>query len=390
MPLAIRFAVTGTLCALLLAGCKEEQRNAYVAPPPPTVGIAPPVVQTVTNYVELTGTTSAVATVQLVARVAGYLQQIHFGDGAQVKKGDLLFTIQQDQYQAELEQAQSQVGVYQAQLLNAQTEFERYSGLFKQKAASAVDVDTWQANRDQAKASLLGAQAQVELAQINLGYTTVSAPFDGRMGRHLIDVGNLVGPGGANTVLAEINQIDPIYAYFTINERELLRIREQRAKSDAGSGQPTDQVLELGVADEKGFPHSGKLDFAAIALTSGTGTLQLRGIFPNSDFKLLPGLFARIRAPLGESPNTLLVPDSVIGRDQAGAYVLTVDKDNVVHRAGITAGQLVGTLRVAESGLAADDRVIVDGLQRAVPGAKVTPKEAANPTAGNATAKPAG
>ena len=123
MPLAIRFAVTGTLCALLLAGCKEEQRNAYVAPPPPAVGVAPPVVQTVTDYVELTGTTSAVATVQLVARVAGYLQQIHFGDGARVKQGDLLFTIQQDQYQAELEQAQSQVGVYQAQLLNAQTEY---------------------------------------------------------------------------------------------------------------------------------------------------------------------------------------------------------------------------------------------------------------------------
>ena len=238
MPLAIRFAVTGTLCALLLAGCKEEQRNAYVAPPPPAVSVAPPVVQTVTDYVELTGTTSAVATVQLVARVAGYLQQIHFEDGARVKQGDLLFTIQQDQYQAELEQAQSQVGVYQAQLLNAQTEYERYSGLFKQKAASAVDVDTWQANRDQAKASLLGAQAQVELAQINLGYTTVSAPFDGRMGRHLIDVGNLVGPGGTNTVLAEINQIDPIYAYFTINERELLRIREKRTKDDDTPASP--------------------------------------------------------------------------------------------------------------------------------------------------------
>lgn len=302
MPLAIRFAVTATLCALLLAGCKEEAAQCLRGAAPARGRVAPPVVQTVTDYVELTGTTSAVATVQLVARVAGYLQQIHFGDGARVKQGDLLFTIQQDQYQAELEQAQSQVGVYQAQLLNAQTEYERYSGLFKQKAASAVDVDTWQANRDQAKASLLGAQAQVELAQINLGYTTVSAPFDGRMGRHLIDVGNLVGPGGTNSVLAEINQIDPIYAYFTINERELLRIREKRTKNDDTSGQPTDQVLELGVADEKGFPHSGKLDFAAIALTSGTGTLQLRGIFPNADFKLLPGLFARIRAPLGESP----------------------------------------------------------------------------------------
>ncbi len=384
-----RITFTGMAVMLLLAGCKDEQRNAYVAPPPPPVVVAPPVQQTVTDYVELTGTTSAVASVQLVARVPGYLEQIHFGDGARVKQGDLLFTIQQDQYQAELQQAQSQVGVVQAQLDHAETEFDRYSGLYKQKAASAVDVDTWRANRDQAKATLLGAQAQVELAQINLGYTTVNAPFDGRMGRHLVDVGNLVGAGGESTILAEINQIDPIYAYFTINERELLRIRAQRAEQDDG-GQPTDQVLELGVADENGFPHRGKLDFAAITLTSGTGTLQLRGIFPNADAKLLPGLFARIRAPLGERANALLVPETSVGRDQSGAYVLTVDKDNVVHRTGIEPGQLVGTLRVVDKGLAADDRVIVDGLQRAVPGAKVTPKEASSPVATPATQNPAG
>lgn len=389
MSFAVRTALAGVSSILLLAGCKEEQRNAYVAPPPPAVTVAPPVAKSVTDYVELTGTTSAVASVELVARVPGYLREIHFEDGARVKKGDLLFTIQQDQYQAELEQAQAQVGVVQSELEHAQTEYDRYAGLFKQKAASAVDVDTWKANLDQAKASLLGANANVELAQINLGYTTVTAPFDGRMGRHLIDVGNLVGSGGQSTVLAEINQIDPIYAYFTINERELLRIREKRVEKD-NPGQPTDQPLELGVADEDGFPHQGKLDFAAIALTSGTGTLQLRGIFPNPDFKLLPGLFARIRAPLGESPNTLLVPDSVIGRDQGGAYVLTVDKDDVVHRVGIKPGQLVGTLRVADSGLTADDRVIVDGLLRAVPGAKVTPKEATEPTATATTAKPAG
>ena len=226
----------------------------------------------------------------------GFLDQVHFQDGQPVKKGDLLFTIQQNTYQAQLEQAQSQLESVQAQLLHAQTEFDRYSGLFKQKAASAVDVDTWRANRDQAQAGVLGAQAQLELAQINLGYTTVSAPFDGRMGRHLIDAGNLVGTDG-QTKLAEINQIDPIYAYFTINERDLLRIRAERAKAGK-TGVPSDQVLELGVANEDGFPHQGKLDFAAITLTAGTGTLELRGIFPNADYTLLPGLFARIRAPL--------------------------------------------------------------------------------------------
>jgi len=385
------------LGALLLAGCKEEQRNAYVPPPPPAVTVAHPEVRTVTDYVQLTGTTAAISTVQLVARVEGYLEQIHFQDGQRVKQGDLLFTIEQDQYQAKLQQARSQVGAIQAQLENAQTEFDRYSGLFKKNAASALDVDTWRANKDAAQANLIGAQAAVDLAQINLGYTTVKAPFDGRMGRHLIDTGNLVGVGGANTELAEINRIDPIYAYFTINERDLLRIRKQRPKAGGKSAGGTgEQALQLGTTDEEGFPHEGKLDFVAIELTAATGTLQLRGIFPNPDYKLLPGLFVRIRAPIGERADALLVPDIVVGRDQAGAYVLTVDDHDVVHRTGVQPGQLVGTMRVVDAGLAATDRVIVDGLQRAVPGAKVTPSQSASPAGGGpavaaetpATAKP--
>ena len=371
----IRRALPPLMLVVLLAACKDEQRNAYVAPPPPPVTVAKPEVRTVTDFIELTGTTQAIATVQLVARVQGFLEQVHFQDGQSVKKGDLLFTIQQNTYQAQLQQAQSQLEAVQAQLLHAQTEFDRYSGLFKQKAASAVDVDTWRANRDQAQAGVLGAQAQLELAQINLGYTTVTAPFDGRMGRHLIDAGNLVGTDG-QTKLAEINQIDPIYAYFTINERDLLRIRAERAKAGR-TGVPADQVLELGVANEAGFPHQGKLDFAAITLTPGTGTLELRGIFPNPNYELLPGLFARIRGPLGERPDALLVPQTAIGRDQAGAYVLTVGAEDVVQRTGVQLGQTEGAQQVVESGLSATDRVIVDGLVRAVPGRKVAPHEAA-------------
>ena len=369
-----RSLVVPLLFVALLAACKDEQRNAYVAPPPPPVTVATPEVRTVTDSIELTGTTQAIATVELVARVQGFLEQVHFQDGQQVKKGDLLFTIQQDIYHAQLQQAQSQLQSVQAQLLHAQTEFDRYSGLFQQKAASAVDVDTWRANRDQAQAGVLGAQAQLEIAQINLGYTTVTAPFDGRMGRHLIDPGNLVGTDG-QTKLAEINQIDPIYAYFTINERDLLRIRAERAKAGK-TGVPADQLLELGVANEDGFPHRGKLDFAAITLTPGTGTLQLRGIFPNPDYTLLPGLFTRIQAPLAERPDALLVPQTAIGRDQAGAYVLTVGAEDVVQRTGVELGQTVGPHQVVASGLAATDRVIVDGLVRAVPGRKVAPHEA--------------
>jgi RND family efflux transporter MFP subunit len=366
--------VPAGLALLLLAACEEEPRNAYVAPPPPPVTVAQPAIRAVTDYIELTGTTAAVNTVQLVARVEGYLEQIHFQDGQKVKQGDLLFTIEQDQYQAQLQQAQSEVGAIQAKLAQAQTEFARYSGLFKQKAASAVDVDTWRANLDGAQADLLGAQAKVELAKLNLGYTTVTAPFDGRMGRHMVDVGNLVGIGGSATVLAEINRIDPIYAYFTINERQLLQIRDQ---GKDGPSQAGEQVLELGTEASQGYPFQGKLDFAAIELTSGTGTLELRGVFPNPDARLLPGLFVRIRAPLGETPQALLVPEAVIGRDQAGAYVLTVGADDTVARTGIELGQMVGIQRVVTKGLDPGSKVIVDGLQRAVPGRKVTPKPAA-------------
>src|SRR5262249_48347816 len=208
----------------------------------------------------------------------------------------------------------------------------------------------------------------------NRGYTRAVAPLDGRMGRHLIDAGNLVGSSGAKPVLAEINRIDPIYAYFTIDERLLLRIKARRGRTGTAGEQPTDQVLQLGTANEEGYPHEGKLDFAAISLTAGTGTLQLRGVFPNPDYTLLPGLFARVRAPIDEHADAVLVPDAAVGRDQGGAFVLTVDKDNVARRTAIEPGQLVGTMRVVNSGLTGADSVIVNGLQRAVPGSKVTPQ----------------
>ncbi len=366
-----RLIPSAVLALLLCAACDDGDRNAYRPPPPPPVTVAPPQVRDVTDYVELTGTTAAVNTVQLVARVEGYLTEIHFQDGQRVKQGDLLFTIEQDQYRAQLQQAQAAVGAVQARLEQAQTEFNRYSNLFKQKAASAVDVDTWRANLDSAQADLLGAQAKVDLAKLNLGYTTVTAPFDGRMGRRLIDVGNLVGIGGSATVLAEINRIDPIYAYFTLDERQLLQIRAQRQD---GGAQPEDQVLELGTVADQGFPVQGKLDFAAITLTPGTGTLQLRGVFPNPGYRLLPGLFVRIRAPLGQTPKALLVPETVVGRDQAGTYVLTLGAEDTVVRTGVELGQLVGVDRVVIKGLERSSRVIVDGLQRAVPGRKVAPQ----------------
>lgn len=364
------------VAALIVAGC--DGGNEYKPPPPPKVTVAKPEVRTVTDYLDFTGNTAAFNTVTLVARVEGYLEKIHFQDGQRVKTGDLLFTIQQNTYQAEVQRAQSEVLAQKAKLEYAETEFKRYTKLFAQNAAPATQVDQFRYDRDSAKAAVLGAQAQEELAQLNLDYTTVRAPFDGRMGRRLIDVGNLVGVGGQDTKLAQINMIDPIYVYFTINERDLLRVQGENAKAaELGEKRPDEQVLSFGLADTTDFPHQGKLDFAAITVNPETGTLLLRGIFPNPKYEILPGLFARVRAPLGDRPNALLVPVDAISFDQQGRYVLVVNDKNVVERRSVSTGQRVDDKQVIESGLTPDDWVVVDGVMRAIPGRDVTPERAA-------------
>ena len=381
--------------ALVLLGAAAcgESKNQYVAPPPPKVTVAKPEVRTVTENLTFTGNTAAFNTVKLVARVQGYLEKIHFTDGARVKKGDLLFTIQQEQYKAQLLQAQSEVAAAKAKLENATTEYERYLSLYKQKAGPATAVDQWKYTKDSAAASLENAQAQVDLAKLNLRYTTVTAPFSGQMGRHMIDVGNLVGGGGGSqdTVLAEINRIDPIYVYFTINERDLLRvIGEYGAKRRKSTGQ-TDQVeggdpVFMGLASDQGTPHQGVFDYAAITANPQTGTLQLRGIFPNPKGDILPGLFARLQAPYQQTKDALLTPAEAVGFDQLGNYVLVVNEKNVVERRQVEIGEQVGEMRVIKSGLTGSERVIVDGLLRAIPGREVTPEEAGKPPA----APPAG
>lgn len=360
---------------VLTAGCGED-KNVYQPPPPPKVTVAKPEVRSVPEYLEFTGNTAAIETVKLVARVEGYLEKLHFQDGQRVKKGDLLFTIQQTQYDAGVEQAQGKVEAAKSKLDYAEREFKRYSGLFAKNAAAATDVDNWRFQRDSAIAELDIAQASLINAKLNLSYTTVRAPFDGRMGRHLVDPGNLVGTGGENTQLAEINRIDPIYVYFTINERDLLRVREQNQAQVKTGDQPKGKPLSLGLVNEDGYPHKGGLDFTAISVDPGTGTLQVRGIFPNPNFELLPGLFARVRGQIGETKDALVVPAEAVGFDQLGNYVLTVDDKNVVARKTVETGPLFDNGRVIRTGLSKDDRVIVNGLLRAIPGREVTPESA--------------
>jgi RND family efflux transporter MFP subunit len=370
--LAVTMAVA--LLAMALA-CGE--RNVYAPPPPPKVTVSQPLKKPVTDYLEFTGNAAAFNTVPLRARVEGFLEKVLFQDGAPVKKGQMLFLIQQDTYEAKLQQAQAQVLAEKAQLEHAQTEFDRYSRLVKQDAAAQTDVDRWHYERDSRRAGVMAAEASVVLAKLNLSYTRITAPFDGRMGRHLKDPGTLVG-AGENTLLAEINQIDPIYVYFNINEHDLLRVRGKKPKS-AEEDQKIKYPVYVGLADETGYPHQGYLDFAAISLSPTTGSLQLRAILPNPDAVILPGLFARVRAPLAEAKEALLVPEVAISYDQMGPFVRLVNDKNVVERRGVKLGVKDDSYRVVAEGLQGTDRVVVSGLLRAIPGRPVTPEKSAAP-----------
>lgn len=354
---------------VFLSGCGEKPKPQ--APPPPKVTVAQPVQRVVADQLELTGNTQAIYTVQLVARVAGYLEKVLFKDGQLVKKGQPLFLIQQNTYQDNLQQAEAAILQYRAQLAYAEAQYARYSNLVQEKAGSQSDVDNWHYQRDLAQANLRSAEAQRELAKLNLSYTDVRAPFDGRMDRRLKDAGNLVG-SGENTVLAQINQIDPIYVYFNISDIDLACLLKN-TRGIPGSNAAQKWPVLASLPNEEGYPHRGHLDFAAISLTTTTGTLLMRGVFSNPDGQILPGLYARARVPL-EQKAAFLVPEVAIGHDQQGSYVLVVDKKNVVERRSVKTGPAVDSLRAIDEGLTGTEWVIVNGLLKAGPGRQVTPE----------------
>ena len=372
-----RFNRTLILGAALLAtmagaACSKGSPEAQA----PEVTVSKPEMRSVTDYLEFTGNTVATDSVTLVARVEGFLEKIYFIDGTQVKKDTPLFLIQQAQYKAQLQQAEASVAAQQAALWHAKTELARYSGLLKEDAATQTEVDHWHYERDSAQAALLSAQAQVELAQLNLSYTLVKAPFDGRIGRHLVNPGNVVGAMGQQTALAQIDSINPLYVYFTINERDLLRILARATPLKNKSVGQRDIPVFFGLSNEKGYPHQGRLDFASISVSPTTGTLQLRGIFGNNDLTILPGLFVRVRVPAQEKRDALLVPGDAVSFDQQGEYLLIVDDKNVVERRSVKTGPQVGDMLVIEEGLKPDDEVIVEGLLQAIPGREVAPQPA--------------
>lgn len=377
-----RALALGLALTFLALACGEK--NTYAPPPPPKVTVSQPLKKPVTDYLEFTGNAVAYNTVPLRARVEGFLEKIYFQDGQTVKKGAPLFLIQQEQYLAQLQKAEASVLAEKAQLEHAQTEYDRYSRLVKQDAAAQTDVDRWHYERDSRRAAVMAAQAQVILAKLNVSYTKINAPFRGRIGRHLKDPGTLVG-AGEKTLLAEINQIDPIYVYFNINEQELLRVRGKNPES-AEETENKKYPVDVGLADETDYPHSGFLDFAAISLSPTTGSLQLRAILPNPDAVILPGLFARVRVPIAEARESLVVPETAIGFDQLGPFVRLVNDKNIVERRQVKLGVQDGTDRVILEGLTGKEWVVVSGLLRAIPGRQVTPVKS-GAKAGNDGAK---
>lgn len=370
------------LIVWMSAAC--DQRNEYVEPPPPKVTVAKPLQQEIIDYLEFTGTTHAFEEVEMRARVAGFLQSMEFTPGTRVEKGDLLFVIDPSEYQAELDAAEAELGSAEATLKRAQTEFDRAQKLFKQKAGAQTDVVKWRGERDVAKAAVARAKAKVEKAGLDLSYTKVTAPIAGRVSRNLVDLGNLVGEGEP-TLLTKVTRIDPMYAYFNLNERDLLKVmamyrqetKEKGLDPAKDSAARADLTVSLELANEEGYPHQGIVDFAESGVDPATGTLQLRGVFPNPGPApvLLPGLFTRLRMPIDKRENALLVTERAIGSDQGGRFLLTVNSENVVEKRPIRMGRLVDGLRVIEEGLQPDNRVVVNGIQRARPGAKVDPEQ---------------
>jgi RND family efflux transporter MFP subunit len=354
----------------VLSACEQ---NSFVPPPPPKVEVAAPVQRSVTRYLEATGNTAPIKSVDLVARVQGFLQSINYQDGNFVKQGTTLFTIEPETYKLKLEQAQAAEAGAQASLKQADADFKRQSDLVQRQAVSQATLDNSTANRDNAQASLQQAQANTSIAAVNYGYTNVAAPFDGIVSAHLVSVGELVGVSSP-TQLANIVALDPIYVNFNVNEQDVLRIREEARRRGMTVNEIRQLPVEIGLQTESGFPHKGKLDYVSPTLNQSTGTLAVRGVLPNPDRALLPGFFVRVRVPFDEQANALLVPDVALGSDQAGRYVLVVNGENVVEQRKVQTGPLDGDLRVIESGLKPNDRVVTAGLLRAIPGQKVDPQ----------------
>jgi RND family efflux transporter MFP subunit len=359
--------------AAAVTGCHREQPP--MAPPkPPEVVVTRPVVQEVADFEEFTGRTESVEAVEVRARVSGYLDKMNFKEGADVKKGDLLFEIDPRPLKAELERAVANVGQAEARVSRLQADYQRARRMLGTKSIGQEEFEKISGDLAEAQSAVKASVAARDMANLNLDYSRVVSPINGRIGRRMIDPGNMVKAD--ETALTYIARFDPMYAYFDVDERTYLRLY----RYFTGKGITTlDQMKEipvfLGLSDEEGFPHEGRFNYVDTRVDPNTGSVWVRGVFPNPKNLLSPGLFVRVRLPVGDPHQALLIPERALATDQGQKFVYVVnDKNEAVYRR-LQVGPQHGQLRVVEKGVEPGERLIVSGLQRVRPGVKVEPKE---------------
>ena len=362
----------------LLTACQQQQ--AAPPPPPPKVTVNQPIIRDVVESDEYTGRLEAVESVEVRARVNGYLQSVHFTDGAVVKKGALLFVIDPRPYQAELNRAKAQLEQAVARFERTEKDFARAQQLVKSRAMSQEEVDTRSANQREAQEAVQAARAAVEAARLNVEFTQVKAPISGRISRHLVTEGNLINGGTAeSTLLTRIVSLDPLYGYFDVDERAFLKYTRLWRNGARPGSREVNIPVALGLADETGFPHQGHLDFIDNRLDPNTGTMTGRAVIPNPDLTLTPGLFARLRLPGSSRYEALLLPDEAIGSDQTQRFAFVVNDQHTVEYRRVELGPMIDGLRVVRNGLKPEEWVIMNGVQRVRTGTKVDPQQQALP-----------
>jgi multidrug efflux system membrane fusion protein len=372
LPTALLKPAILILAVFVVAACSKAAEQA-ATPAPPSVTVATPTAREVTDWDEFVGRFEALYQVQVRARVGGFVDSIAFKDGAFVKAGDLLYVIDPRPFDAALLQAKGQHADARAKLDLAERELARATELVRTNAVSEAVVDQRRQQSQAAEAALLQAEGALKRAELDVNFTRVTAPIDGRVGRHLVSVGNLVqGADAGATVLTSIVSMDPIHIYFDMDEATYLKNNRLWHEGRRPSSRDTPNPVQVILSGETKSSHEGAMDFVDNRLDIATGTLRGRAIVPNTDLSILPGPFARIRV-VGSAPyQALLLPDTAITNDQSRKVVFVVNKDDTVEMRPVTLGPLDGGLRVVRDGLKSDDRVVVDGLQRARVGAKVT------------------
>jgi len=365
-----------------LSGCGDSQRQG-AAPPPPAVTVAKPVQRPIVDQDEYVGRFVAVDSVEVRARVSGYLDRVHFNDGQIVKQGDLLFTIDKRPFQNTLDQARANLVLARSNLTYTESDLARGQQLVRDKTITEQTFEQRAQAKRNAEASVAANEAAVRQAELDLEFTELRAPVAGRIGDRRVTPGNLVtgGTGGNTTLLATIVSIDPIRLEFTFDEAAYLRYERLSSDGKEVTGRDGSVVVALRLIDEKDFAHRGYMDFVDNVIDRSSGTIRGRAVFSNPSGVFTPGMFARVRVPGSPVYQALLIPDAAIASEQARKYVLVVDAENIARQKYVTLGQVVDGLRVIKDGLTADDRVVVNGLMHARSGAKVNPQEQVAPQA---------